>query len=731
MVASVAAQQTLLATAPLSLLAAIGVVNRQRLRNALEQQQRETTAPESPISQRLSQLQRQVNNRPTLDAFNRFQRSIAAYNKQTMLRFSHTVAVTQQELEAQLKTIEIPNTDSLRLDLVRLQENYTTLCAAINHISVRCQQLSDNSRMKKAEAELANLKAEVMQLRVNLDILSFDIKNEYAAVQDRLRHGEMVIQQLQQRTEGSLLKEELRGVAQTVARMVPRSEFMQLTSHLQELRSQYYRLSQTYVPPAHTPVEQRLGQVLAGLDQDLVRWQQQLHGEDSQLGDIVSRHLEECRRQLTTLQQLGTELETEHRQLQEQLRQLPSENITRLYQRIEQQHQRLNSLSARIETPAALPAAATSDPTWIIDFAQKQTPAGAINKANGRQALEQLILDTQEQLLIAWSVDNAQALDARLISLLTQLLERGGRLTLGWCYQHPGRDRLLLSRLRRQWTDGLPQPQPLREALKRLQPLKQIYPNRFSLKLLGSAEHFAICDRATALIGLEPLNATSQVLPRVIPQIKTADPRVIRPLLKRFEQPIMSKAEDYLSRGYARYQLENYDGALSDWSHAVRLRPNFAVALTYCSVAQADLGRLEEALASVSRALRLRPNSFVARCNRGRLYLDQGNIAAAQADFRLAIELHPRSSLPYFYLGQVYQRQNQTAVALQYLNLAIDKRPGWALAHCYRAATHRRLGNLSQAVADLSTAQRLWQTVGVEPTQIQPILAALRHRHRT
>lgn len=132
-------------------------------------------------------------------------------------------------------------------------------------------------------------------------------------------------------------------------------------------------------------------------------------------------------------------------------------------------------------------------------------------------------------------------------------------------------------------------------------------------------------------------------------------------------------AEQFNDRGEQRFHEEEYDDALADFSHALKLDPEFAPALV----------------------------------NRGWVYVEQGDLTTAELDFADAIRLAP--TLPAAYEGQAVVLMDQeklTEAIASYTNAirhSVDNKQA-ALYYNERAMCFQRVGNLKSTLDDLQRA---------------------------
>ena len=143
--------------------------------------------------------------------------------------------------------------------------------------------------------------------------------------------------------------------------------------------------------------------------------------------------------------------------------------------------------------------------------------------------------------------------------------------------------------------------------------------------------------------------------------------------------------------------LGERDEAIRLLDEAVRVRPDFALALS-------DLGRLhflngdvEEALSLFDRAIAASPELPQAHHNLGTVLLAQGKAEEAESHFRRAIEGWPDFAEARYGLGEVLEARSESGAALGHFRRAVSAKPDFALAHF-------RIGNLLARTNDADAA---------------------------
>lgn len=694
-VASVATQQALLAAAPLSLLAALGLISRRQLQTQLSQSQSVMTSINSRLDKQLQSVQGQLAEMPTHEHLRAIRQSTIAQTKQDILSLSQVIEHTRKKLSSQIDEKEFPELQELREYLVQLQERYTELSIDFKDVKSRCQRLSDMSRIEATETMVTKLETDLMQLRVHLETLGANAKNNYTGLNDRLTYLKQQVQQLTTEERQSLLKGEVQKLVQTVSGMVSRNEFLELTTRLTESTADKLILQelQTQSLDKTEQLQQRLDQL------------------EQQLGDVTDSILEAV---AETVEPSQGQSDT---------------SVAQLQKRLESTDQQLGMITEAVleavsETLAPLQAsvagaAVNNAADWLLDF---DTPGGM---SNSRQALEQLLGQTRKRLVLVWPWADSVALDDSLLQQFRQLLERNCRLDMGWCHQGDHREHPLLRNISQRWSEHSTRHQQLKQALNQLLPLKQEYPDLFSFRILGTAENFAVCDAKCALVGMQALPTQTSLFPTVKLKLRTTDPAVMRSLIQRFENPAID-ADDagaFFNRGVTRYDIRDCNGAIEDFTQVIAIRPS-AAAYNSRGVAWFEIGDYAKALQDFGHAMRLDARLFAARCNRGVLRIAVRDYGGALSDLEAAVDLRPRSAIPYFYQGQALQFLGDLPQAIKQFGLAIERQPDLALPYCYRGAAYQKQGHLEQAMTDLETAARLLRSSG-DMTNLNQVMRKL------
>lgn len=702
---SMASQNAAVVSVPITVLVALGLLDRKRLERHISVLEQQGQGLEGKLGKEVEQLRATVSALPSPEALTNLQRSAMAHSDRAVVRFSQALERAQQDMERRIEEIEQPNLSHIYQDMAELQDQYTYACATLGNLDKQVQRLSSLPRVEATEADVAQLKTELMQLRVSLETLNGESKTAQATLQDAVRHLDRRLRQSPPDSDPYLLKGEVRELIKAVADLVPRREFNTLTEKLRAMEEGQDHLRR-HVDGLKTASAQLLqGQALdtpqvRELTTDLNKLVDQVQQMEKRLEaiavpfDITAEIRGTTATYLSSMQwQLAT-LEQATQDLIKRQQTLTGSKETRLLDRF-------STSSSSLETPSPTPT------QWLMAF-QGQTP-GDSGASTVDQALFKALDQAQQRLVCVWPWSTAAQLDSELITRFKEVLDRRCHLEVGWCHTGDRRQGLLLRAINQQWHLGQDHRQGLKAALNQLLPLKQTYPDHFTFKILGTNEQFLVCDRAYAIIGLRELPTASSVFPSLDLRLQTTDATVIEQLLQRFDRSDLSPedAAAYFNRAVTRYDLRDPDGAIADYSQVLRIDPQDAVALNNRAVIWADRQRSKRALHDLDRALEIDTQQFAARCNRGYLHLILGNYHQAREDLDLAVEGAEQETLVYFYRGQARQKLGDARGAIADYTEAICRNGTQALPYCYRGSVYQQQGDTQRAIADLETAASL------------------------
>jgi tetratricopeptide (TPR) repeat protein len=128
-----------------------------------------------------------------------------------------------------------------------------------------------------------------------------------------------------------------------------------------------------------------------------------------------------------------------------------------------------------------------------------------------------------------------------------------------------------------------------------------------------------------------------------------------------------TEAWEYEARGYAHYEKDDFDLAISDLDVAIRLDPQDLFAYSVRGAARNwKSGKLADPIGiqDMSEAIRLNSKFMVGYLYRG-IYLYLGSDDKALNDLSEAIRLSPKGIITYRFRAQLYNRHNQYDLAIR------------------------------------------------------------------
>ena len=165
------------------------------------------------------------------------------------------------------------------------------------------------------------------------------------------------------------------------------------------------------------------------------------------------------------------------------------------------------------------------------------------------------------------------------------------------------------------------------------------------------------------------------------------------------------KADKYLQSGVDKAnRLEDHYGAIADYTKAIELLPNDAIAYYNRGLSKDILGDISGAMADYDKAIELDPNDDYFYSNRGGIKIDLEDYYGAISDYSKVIELNPNDADAYynrgiskFELGDYYGAINDYSKTIE---LDTDN----ADAYYNRSLSKKLLGDLNGACKDAKIA---------------------------
>ncbi|MDD9974803.1 MAG: tetratricopeptide repeat protein [Candidatus Poribacteria bacterium] len=164
-------------------------------------------------------------------------------------------------------------------------------------------------------------------------------------------------------------------------------------------------------------------------------------------------------------------------------------------------------------------------------------------------------------------------------------------------------------------------------------------------------------------------------------------------------------ARIYIYRGSARYwQKGDFDSAITDYTEATKLDPEYAEAYNYRGFAYLNNGDIDKTIADYTKAIDIDQELTEAYKDRATAYLANSDFGNAITDYTKAIQLDPDDTNIYNYRGLAHFRNSEIDKAIDDLSRAIQLKPDSPDAYYNRGIVQLGLQNWEEAKTDLTTA---------------------------
>jgi tetratricopeptide (TPR) repeat protein len=139
-------------------------------------------------------------------------------------------------------------------------------------------------------------------------------------------------------------------------------------------------------------------------------------------------------------------------------------------------------------------------------------------------------------------------------------------------------------------------------------------------------------------------------------------------------------AEQFFERAFQHVDQGHFESGIADYTEAIRLNPEYAIAYNNRGIAHSKSGNLRKALLDFTEAISLEPEFAAFYNHRGLAYHNTGDYRNAILDYSEAIRLAPNYAIAYNNRGtaRAYEGDTEGAIADYEAALRID--PNFSLA---------------------------------------------------
>ncbi|MEP7288333.1 MAG: tetratricopeptide repeat protein [Chloroflexota bacterium] len=166
-------------------------------------------------------------------------------------------------------------------------------------------------------------------------------------------------------------------------------------------------------------------------------------------------------------------------------------------------------------------------------------------------------------------------------------------------------------------------------------------------------------------------------------------------------------AQEYFVRGLSKKENEDWDGAIADYTEAIRLDPRNAETYARRAGARYGKGDLDGTISDCTEAIRLDPHNANAYHNCALAREAKGDLDGTISDCTEAIRLNPQNAYSYDCRGDARKAKGDLDGAIADYTEAIRLDPQYAIAYNDRGDAREAKGDLDGAIADYTEAIRL------------------------
>ena len=161
------------------------------------------------------------------------------------------------------------------------------------------------------------------------------------------------------------------------------------------------------------------------------------------------------------------------------------------------------------------------------------------------------------------------------------------------------------------------------------------------------------------------------------------------------------------NRGIACRDKGEIDRAIENFTKAIELNPDLAIAYSNRGVAYGEKGDIDRAIADFTEAIELQPDFADAYYNRGIAYHEKREYDRAIVDYTMTIGLKPDLVEAYNNRGNAYSERREFVQSIKDYSKTIELKPQLAEAYYNRGEAWLHLGEWEEAKSDLTDARSM------------------------
>lgn len=194
----------------------------------------------------------------------------------------------------------------------------------------------------------------------------------------------------------------------------------------------------------------------------------------------------------------------------------------------------------------------------------------------------------------------------------------------------------------------------------------------------------------------------------IAPTPKTDAPIIAQKQAAAAAQPEVTasqlSAQEYYERGLQKQKTGDYDGAIDDYSEAIRLNHLHIEAFNNRAAMFIHKDELDNAIVDLTQAIALNPLNGMFYHNRSIAHQLRRKLDDAIADSTLSIALDPQDADYYKRRGGLHRDKGDLAAAIDDYTMAIRLNPEDHIALLERGIIYQDIGDIENAHADFRRA---------------------------
>lgn len=181
---------------------------------------------------------------------------------------------------------------------------------------------------------------------------------------------------------------------------------------------------------------------------------------------------------------------------------------------------------------------------------------------------------------------------------------------------------------------------------------------------------------------------------------------LLAPVPEKANQPNPKTAADFLQRGFRRMNIREADGAIADFSQAIKLDPKNASAYTARAVAYLSQRKIANARADLDKAVALEPDRWNTYEIRAGVAGEEGRWPDAIKDYTEVVNRNPAYANAYESRARAYMQVSRVDDAFRDTEAALKISPTSWTALNIRAAIFANRGEHDKALAEIDAAAK-------------------------